>query len=270
MKAAIQAVIGMVILAAFCCGGCFVVVPWMGNSISTAVHDAQKAQEAYEKTPQGIAEKAARTDKLNGADKSVIETKAREEAKKAVLRNLEYPLDAEFYLFEWNVKFERDDRLVIVTGRVDAKNAIGGTHAYDFGTKFARDSIRWHCYYVQVGREILVDDSSNPKIKSILAGKPMPVANKAPTQPADADPDPMDKPRFKHKTGKVDFLDEEYRTWKSQDGKFSNEAVLIRFDQDTKLVTLLKKEGGEIEVLITALSIDDRNYIRQKAQEAPE
>lgn len=218
-------------------------------------------------------------DQVSGGSKTDVEREAREMAKQVVLQHLRYPNNANFHMLEWQHGFANEDRMVIIAGKVDAKNALGGEHTYDFGVKYARDGSTWHCFYLQIGDDIPIDRSSDLAIREIL--HPGSTAAERERQQDAAMAAVWEKEeRLKREQeaeakrrpviprGIVEFDEQEPRSWTSADGKFSVEATLVRFDQSGKTITIRKSDGEDVTIDIEKLSLDDRNHARQLARDA--
>lgn len=76
---------------------------------------------------------------------------------------------------------------------------------------------------------------------------------------------PMDSPAAAEA---VQFTKEVDREWSSVDGKFTMEATLLSYDNETQKASLKRTDGSSIEIEVSSLSLQDRNYIRSAARDA--
>lgn len=215
--------------------------------------------------------KTSNPDMVDGISEFDLEDKAISFTKENIIDVLKYPEDADFYMLEWRVQRDLEDRQITVFGKVDAKNGFGGVHGYRFKVSYARAPKQWTCYYIHLGDEIMLDSSLNANIRELLhPGSTLIEQQHERAVAMDQIEDNDDRPERsvpEIPTGLVEFSNQQARTWQSVDGQFSTEATLIRFDRDTKIVTLIKIDEQEITIDIDQLSLEGRNHIRGLARE---
>lgn len=249
--------LGALLLCSFCCVGSLMLNGEPGPrpttpTTSQANRPAQPAQD--DKSEPEDAPVVAQPEPPPSTEQP--EPKKREDDYKWIERGrdavrgvLKHPHNAHFWFLDNDVAWQRNDKICVVRGKVDAINDFGAKLTKDYRVEFVVDDTSYTVVHLVLGGELYIDRSKSSTFQEMVRREQEPAPDRPRTVP---------DPEFFLKEAREEA--NRWRTWTS--GKFTVRAKFKSKAGDT--VKLEREDGTVIEVPDSKLSDADNEWINSQ------